>query len=234
MEQVSPETENQLKIYSEIINSTEELHPDLIPYLSKSKELGWDILQHPLVYSVPFIASGLINRQYEYKKTSVAKALLENNFDSYVFLHERPYRIGAFINIQHRMKDTVYWRLLGDVWTDTENQHSYLKELKVLVTSLRPNRHYLMNEEEDNYFRSLPDEVIIYRGCIKNLNENGLSWTLNKDKADWFSNRLNREGKAIILEKKINKRELIAFFNGRNEYEVIHIPTKKKGNKNVL
>ena len=76
-----------------------------------------------------------------------------------------------------------------------------------------------MDEEEDNILRSLSDEVIIYRGCQKGLNENGLSWTLDKSKAKFFANRFGKKG--IILEKKIPKSDIVAVLLGRGEFEVI-------------
>ena len=76
-----------------------------------------------------------------------------------------------------------------------------------------------MNEEEFNLLQSLPDEVTIYRGCQAGINENGLSWSLNKKKAEFFANRFGKEG--IILERKIPKSNIIAFLNGRGESEVI-------------
>jgi hypothetical protein len=83
----------------------------------------------------------------------------------------------------------------------------------------RGNRHYMMNEEDDNILRSLADEVTIYRGCQKGLNENGLSWTLDKSKAEFFANRFGKKG--IILERKIPKSEIVALLTVRGETEVI-------------
>jgi hypothetical protein len=86
-----------------------------------------------------------------------------------------------------------------------------------------------MGEDEDNLLRSLPEEVTIYRGCTKGLNENGISWTLNKEKAQWFSTRLLRKGATpIVLERTVPKSDIIALFNGRNEFEVVYIPKRGK------
>jgi hypothetical protein len=201
-----------------IAEQSESLHPDLVPYLEQSSE-GWMMLRHPLVYQVPFFSNGSANAYYEQKRNAVEKATGDKNYKQFVWLFERPYRVEAFIKIADKLSDTDYWKLLSDVWIDTENQYAYLKEWKRLLTSKRSNRHYMMTEEEDNLLRSLADEVTIYRGCQKGLNENGLSWTLNKSKAKFFANRFGKKG--IILERKIPKSDIVAVLLSRGESEVI-------------
>ena len=203
--------------YAKVMASTEELHPDLQPYLEEGA-IGLQ-LRHPLVYLVPLWSNGHANALYEHKVKGVKDALANNKYSSYIFLHERPYRLDAFTLIQSKLSDTQYWSLLSDIWTDTENQWQGLNKWKQLLSSNRPSRHYLMNEEEFNLLQSLPDEVTIYRGCQAGINENGLSWSLNKKKAEFFANRFGKEG--IILERKIPKSNIIAFLNGRGESEVI-------------
>ena len=201
-----------------IAEQNETLHPDLVPYLEQSSE-GWMMLRHPLVYQVPFFSNGSANAYYEQKRIAVEKATADKNYKQFVWLFERPYRVEAFIKIADKLSDTEYWRLLSDVWIDTENQYAYLNEWKKLLASKRPNRHYMMGEEEDNILRSLSNQVTIYRGCQKGLNEDGLSWTLDKSKAKFFANRFGKKG--IILERKVPKSDIMAVLLGRGESEVI-------------
>jgi len=208
--------------YAKVMASTEELHPDLVPYVSEGP-LGKQ-LRHPLVYQFGMMGNGWANAYYLQKIGDVKKALQNKKYDSYVWLHERPYRIEAFKEIEHLLSDTAYWKLVADIWTDTENQWQNYKEWKDLIGSKRSNRHYMMTEEEDNLLRSLADEVTIYRGCQKGINEKGLSWTLDKSIAEFFANRLGKKG--IVLEKKISKSNIIAVFTGRGETEVIWEETK--------
>ena len=209
----------QLLEYAKIMGSNEDLHPDLVPYVSEGV-LGKQ-LRHPLVYQFGMRGNGWANAYYLQKVGDVQKALQNKKYDSFVWLHERPYRIEAFQEIEHLLSDTAYWKLLADIWTDTENQWQNYEEWKDLIGAERGSRHYLMNEEEFNLLQSLPDEVTIYRGCQKGINENGLSWTLDKAKAKMFSTRIALEGEPLVLEKKISKSNIIAIFTGRNESEVI-------------
>jgi len=213
------DTDTQLLEYAKIMGSNEDLHPDLVPYVSEGV-LGKQ-LRHPLVYQFGMRGNGWANAYYLQKVGDVQKALQNKKYDSFVWLHERPYRIEAFQEIEHLLSDTAYWKLLADIWTDTENQWQNYEEWKNLIGSERGSRHYLMNEEEFNLLQSLSEEVTIYRGCQKGINENGLSWTLDKAKAKMFSTRIALEGEPLVLEKKISKSDIIAIFTGRNESEVI-------------
>lgn len=196
---------------------TVPLHPDLQPYLEDGA-IGPQ-LRHPLVYSVPLWSNGHANALYEQKVKAVKEALANKKYSSYIFLHERPYRLNAFSLIQNKLSDTQYWSLLSDIWTDTENQWQGIDKWKQLLSSNRPSRHYLMTEDEFNHLQSLPDEVTIYRGCQAGVNENGLSWTLDKKKAEFFANRFSKDG--IILERTISKNDIVAVLTGRGESEVI-------------
>lgn len=199
----------------------EELHPDLEDYYDEDGVAGFPALRHPLVYSVPLFSNGQANRIYELKLKQTREARLQKKYERWVFLHERPYRLEAFGEICHNLKDTEYWGILGSIWTDTENQWQNLLVWKGALSSTRPFRHYLMDEKEDQALRSLPEFVTVYRGCVEKLNENGLSWTLSKEKAQWFAGRFTHKGEGKVLEKIVPKSEIIALFLGRNESEIV-------------
>lgn len=201
-----------------VAEHSEPLHPDLLPYLETSRG-EWEMLRHPLVYQVPFRSNGSANAQYAEKLKALKEAVGSWKWSEYVFLHERPYRVAAFKDIQKQLGDPTYWQLLTQIWVDTENQYAYLKDWKKLLASDRGDRHDMMNDEDRQALRSLPDEVTIYRGCQKGLNENGLSWTLDKSKAEFFANRFGKKG--IILERKISKSEIVALLTVRGETEII-------------
>lgn len=204
------------KLFEAIQKQNEPLHPDLVPYLEEST---FKMLRHPLVYQVPFFSGGQANYQYEAKKQLVSEALEKEKYQTYIWLHERPYRLEAFMEIQEFLDDKQYWKLLGEVWTDTENGWSYLDQWRELFSSDRAHREYLMDWDEQLAYQSLADTVTVYRGCQPNLNEDGISWTLKRDKAEWFAKRFSKDG--IVIEKQISKRDIIAVFTGRNEFEAV-------------
>jgi len=215
--------QEQLMEYAKLMTTHEELHEDLKPYVEQG-EFG-PMLRHPLHYEVPWIFSNaMANRRYEEKLKMVQKAIDSQNWKQYVWLHERPYRVDAFKEIQELLEDSEYWHLLGQIWTDTENGWANLEDWKKLFSSKRSKRSYLMDWDEQMAYESLSDTVTVYRGCQPGLNENGISWTLNYDKAQWFATRLGKDG--VVLEKQVTKRDIVAVFTGRNEFEAVIINDK--------
>lgn len=201
-----------------LAETNEPLHPDLVPYLEKDGALGPQ-LRHPLVYQVPLFSNGRANAYYEQKKSDLIDAVLHRKYSRIVYLHERPYRLQAFLSIANDLPDEKYWSLLASIWTDTENAWQNLEQWRELFNSDRPKRERLMDRDEILAYDSLPDTVKVYRGCQKGINEDGISWTLKRDKAEWFATRLGKDG--VVLEKEVQKKDIIAVFTNRNEFEVI-------------
>lgn len=213
---MSINTDNSLEMLKQYSNV--ELHPELQKFVVDT-EIG-KYIKHPLVFS-PLVLPGLANQMLEQKYKQLREALDTKNFSRYVFLHERPYRLSAFKDIKHQLTDEDYWKLLSSIWTDTENSHQDLGTWKNLFKSKRNQRHNLMTEEELKTMESLDDTVTIFRGCVENLNEDGLSWTLDRERAEWFANRFDQKG--IVIEKAIGKEKIVAYFSGRGEQEIIVI-----------
>jgi len=58
-------------------------------------------------------------------------------------------------------------------------------------------------------------------------NVKALSWTLNRDTAEWFAHRFDEHG--TVYEAQIPKEHIYAVFLGRNEAEVIVDPKHLQG-----
>src|SRR5690606_31998066 len=103
-----------------------------------------------------------INKHYECKLKMLDDAKKEGDWESYVFLHERPYRAEAFGEIVEELDDKRYWELLGIIFVDSENV--FENDLGSYLLSGRSHREYLMNEEERSFLADLPERNKIYRG----------------------------------------------------------------------
>lgn len=196
----------------------EPLDADLLPYLEEGV-LGTQ-LRHPLVYQVPLLSNGNANAVYKQKISALGLALGKCDYRHFVYLHERPYRLEAFKQVEERLTDEQYWELLSSIWMDTENQHQNRTEWRKLLEVSRQGHLAMMSERDQIIYRSLPPMVTIYRGCTKGLNEYGFSWTLEKDRAEFFAKRFNR-GEPIVLEATIHRADVMAVLTGRNEMEVV-------------
>lgn len=214
----------KLKELLELMNKKEDLHPDLVPYLVVENKIPY--LKHPLLYVVmPSEAMyASYNKRYEVIKSMIAKSMEEEDFEGYVFHHERPYRLEAFMDIEGNLDDKRYWTLLGEIWTDSENTWQNIDEWNELLTSNRGYREYLMDENDRKAFEEFPEKLTIYRGHI-GKNKKGFSYTIDREKAVWFSKRFRNKGD--VLEITVNKSEVLAYFGGRNEKEILYIPVKK-------
>jgi hypothetical protein len=206
-----------------ILASDEPLHDDLVPYF-ENKE-GITSLRHPLVYQVFGVNNGLANKQYEQKTKAVAKAIREGKWYTYVFLHERPYRCDALIAVRDdvgvRISDEDWWKLVGAVWTDSENIWQNFAEWDDILNTERPERECMMNADERVVFDSLPNEITVYRGSTRGLNEGGLSWTTDHAVARFFARRYDHKGSGVIDHGVVPKALVVAYFDGRNENEIV-------------
>jgi hypothetical protein len=202
----------------ELMNKKEELCEELQQYYRDGDK--FNTVRHPLIFSVPHSnqMNALLNAQLIEKKKAVDIALEEKDYNSYIFLHEKPYRFNAFVDIMDNLTDAEYWEILGKVWENSENIWQNKKGWIKLLTN-RENSLLMMDEDELKVYNSLPNIVTVYRGYIPNKNKNGLSYSLDKDKAVWFSERFGTNG--AVFTKQVIKSDIIAYKDGRGEKEVI-------------
>lgn len=205
---------------------TTPLDPELESFVEDSP-FG-PCLKHPLVFQVPFHSGALANRQLEHKRKALADAINEEDWTSAVWIHERPYRIQVLLEFADHMTDQVFWEILGSIWTDSENIWQNENEWRNLLESDRPGREHVMDDDDRRAFNDLPDKIDIYRGCISEQNEDGLSWTTNVKVAEFFAKRFAglHDGDPIILCGTVDKSDVLFYSAGRNESEVVVLPEK--------
>lgn len=202
----------------------EELNPDLAPFVNEDE--GMTVLQHPFVYMVPYFPqmNSFINKQYEQKKKAIEQSEAQGDFFRAVMLYEKPYRIWYLNNIKNKIPANVYWEVLGSVYTGSENVWQNKRELTQMFGDKRPGRENIMDEDERGEFGKIADIITIYRGC-SSVNQNGMSWTLSKEKARWFALRF-KDKNPMIITGQAHKKDIIAYFSRRDEQEIVIQPNK--------
>ena len=208
----------------EMYTRKEPLCAELEKYHYKAKTM--DMVRHPLVYSVPYHPSenAMLNYRLKLLKEAVAAKLLESDFAGFVFLHEKPYRLDAFMSISDKLTPYQYWELLGEVWVNSENIWQNKSHWDDLLKAKISDKHAFMSIEDQKEFSKLPSSFVAFRGCT-NLNENGYSYTLDKDIAERFSRWSMRDkSKGIVITREVKKKDVFAFTNSRGEKEVIILP----------
>ncbi len=81
-----------------------------------------------------------------------------------------------------------------------------------------------MTDNERKELARLPNVLTLYRGIGHVRGRNGLSWTLDREKAIWFSGRfveVSRLGKSSLLTARADKSDVHTLLLGRNEEEVV-------------
>lgn len=197
----------------------EPLIEALLPYVEETS-FGTS-LRHPLVYQIPLILPGEANRMYEQKAEALSQAVADQNWSTVIFLHERPYRLQALLDHRDEIGDEDFAALAADVWIDSENVWQVLAEWQEILSERQGLFLDGMNEEERVVLDALPDPVPVYRGCQAEINEDGLSWTVDYDKAVWFARRFSRDAEPIVIVGTIDKCDIAGYFNRRGEKEVI-------------
>jgi hypothetical protein len=120
------------------------------------------------------------------------------------------------------------------MWTDSENIFQNQIFWKVALLSPRPEREYIMREEDRAVFNALPERFTVYRGC-NHLNEGGFSWTLKREVAEWFVGYnakfdlvKSKLVEARVIERVVKKSDCIAYFGERKEEEILTIKGDRK------
>jgi len=188
-----------------------KLLDNLENYIQEDANLG-KIFHSPWVI-MPFYNEGLnsyINDIYKAKKAKISESLKNKDYNSYIFLHERPYRLEALLKIIDELPENNI-DLIISVWIDSESPSTNLFVWKSIFNSIK--------EGFQSTMENLPEFITIYRGYCSE-NDKGISWTLSKEVADFFANRFGEAGKVKSIT--INKNKAWGYTNNRNEEEIIY------------
>ena len=135
--------------------------------------------------------------------------LTKNRFDYLNWLHK-----------EGLITDQECANAVFSIWTMQERfYHCGMSKEKLIKMMRIAEKSPLLQSDIDDL--SDEDTVTIYRG-VKVNNYCGLSWTIDKNVAEWFARRFGHNGdKCYIFTGIINKKDILALFNSRNEKEVV-------------
>jgi len=131
--------------------------------------------------------------------------------------------------LKDEIKDKDYWMLIGFCYTVSDFCYNDYETLKKYLNTNRVNKEHIMNEEDRSFLNSLPDQIKVFRGCSKKEIKNGVfrfSWTLDREIAYFFAYKYRRNSNidCDIVEQIIDKKDVLAYFNDRNEQEILLVP----------
>jgi len=212
------------------LENPEPLVPELQAYWEIDRDM--EMVRHPLVFSVPHFPhlNQWCNRSLKAKKKALQIYVEQKNWEGYIFFHARPYRLHALRELlgmgHYTLGSREFCQTLRNIWLDTEYPHNYQAEWNELFRHSKPS--FMMNEMEIHQLEVSPKELKVYRGVAIAPNPHGevpcdgISWSLNYEKARWFAKRLavsNME--SYVLHATVPKDLVIAYIAERGESEIL-------------
>jgi hypothetical protein len=184
------------------------------------------MLRHPLMidHYVSLDRVERVNDQYRHKKAAAAEASRNGNWLEYIFLHERPYRPRCLEDVLPDVNNAALAsELVAEVWIDSENV-SQNQRVWRSVWRMLPQPWATMTQDEQKEFAALPDRFSIFRGyALPRGTALGLSWTLDRGRAEWFARRFAGEHHFVAVGI-VRKKDVLAFFSRRDEHEIVVFP----------
>lgn len=217
----------------ELMGKQEELDPELVEWLQHDGPFG-TCLKHPLVFSIVHAPAmnAYVNAQFRQKQKAAREARADGKWATFVWLHERPYRLDAFAVISWHLEGPDYWKLLGEVWVDTENQWQDRPRWRTMLTADPEGREFMSSEDVRSVFTLSPEDgglapqTRIYRGFCHDDALQSFSWTLDKARARWFAQRLRQDDDppARIASGWVAREHVLAYITDRDEAEIVCLP----------
>lgn len=189
----------------------------------------------PMMVSHPFTNSAIIPLPNEDKLLNLTdkndfkfwQSLIEKQIDNcsninelYAFINTA-YKFAFFELISDCLSLDDYSSLLGTAYTNTDNPNEVVTKARLLSLFKKAMPKFLMTKSELSSLQKTPQNLTIYR-ATKTSKKNDietLSWTTNYDVAKFFAERHIKKGN--IYKANINKKHILAYFNRRNENEVV-------------
>ena len=192
----------------------------------------------PIVVTHPIFESGIVmlpnsNKPYnilededayneiiECYKNRIDKA---NSIDTLFYMIRKSYKLTFIKFIETYLSIEDLSTLLAEAWTSSENPNQDVNVSLAQLTRMfkKTNKKYLMTDEEYEIYNNLPETFTVYRGVASGRNAKGMSWTQNLEVAEWFANRFNYGNKGYIQRATANKKDVLAYFNRRDEDEIV-------------
>lgn len=186
------------------------------PYFTTTVAHAFDNERKPLMLD--------ITRDDDLKKARDAvKRDIDKVDNCLQFLHMiRPPYLPAFFRhtVRYLSKEDFSY-FLASMWTLVEfpNADPTVSTNEFVRYFQQSDKKILMDEGDYKRYLSLPDVLTVYRGVKPKGKVLALSWTLSKKKAEWFANRFQSDG--TVYRAKISREHVLAYFNCRNEQEVV-------------
>lgn len=139
-------------------------------------------------------------KQQEWKEW-MAQRIKRESLADILMMIGKPYRLFFLRRIRACVSDKDLGSCLASVWEnkDSLSMNKNVSGMDVISLFMRADKNSLMSEDQRAFFDNLEEEVTVYRGVTGYGLGYGLhyqkavSWTLDKETAEWFANRFRAE-----------------------------------------
>lgn len=194
------------------------------------------IIQHPFISNrfVPKILEpedvgkvipyyDVYNEEDLNKVRSMLKKVIDTtkDYQHFVIIVNKPYLLTFFKYTKDFLSNEDYSKFLSTAWTYTEypNNDANVSTRELIYYFKKADKNILMSKDELEAYNKLDDLIAVYRGVKPGAKVRALSWTTDKKVASWFADRYEKNGK--VYKAVIDKKDVLAYFLNRNEYEVV-------------
>lgn len=137
----------------------------------------------------------------------------------------KPYALAFLKEIEDRLSNKDLSALLRSSWMRIEfvSDNPVFSKAQFVRLFRKCDPASLMEPDEYAFYQNLPDTLEIYRGVRKDSKKvEGMSWSTNKETAEWFADRFSmKRAGGDVYRAIIDKRDILAYFSGRNEDEIV-------------
>lgn len=143
------------------------------------------------------------------------------NYQHFVIIVNKPYLLTFFKYTKDFLSNEDYSKFLSTAWTYTEypNNDANVSTRELIYYFKKADKNILMSKDELEAYNKLDSVIAVYRGVKPGAKVKALSWTTDKKVARWFADRYEKNGKVYMAV--IDKKDVLAYFLNRNEYEVV-------------
>lgn len=148
----------------------------------------------------------------------------KDNLTYILMMMNKPYILNFLEFAEQYISDEDLGTVLNNFWQHIEQISLNNSNRMLLKLFKRADKNTLMQDEERLIFNNLPEQVTIYRGVTNynKRNKKALSWTLDREQAEWFANRYNT-GTGEVWTMTVPKERILCCFEGREKEVIVNL-----------
>jgi len=131
--------------------------------------------------------------------------------------------------VYDELSNEEYTNLVVNAYVSSDDLYHYREEVESMFSDIKFNGLLSMSEDERKLYDSLPNYLTVYRGMTQleaHSGDYGFSWSLSKEKAEYFAYTYGRNYSTAhmpktVVARNILKREIMTINSSRNEHEVL-------------